>query len=285
MTNVLFQGTGGMSAVTSSATANFGAESYMQDQLNLIGSVGANPSPDLMMKLANAYKFFSAMWTKGSFTANGMNVDFKQIKGLDISSKLTAMQTKLETLFKSYDHICIYNPDDGQQDLQLKEADGKTNLTLYDLVTGQNGPAKVHFYTSGNQQEVNPGDKNPGSAWFDPNLNGDDDSMDDETHHNRTPGCSSYDGKLDPDRMPPGFNCDFHTYSSDGCSPGNHTEFNLTIDFNKTAGSANAHNGVTAGESGLQWLQQHAVVTPSDANGANQALKDFDQAFENLTNG
>jgi len=297
MTNVLFQGTGGMEAVASAATANFGVESYMQSQLNLIGQVGNNPSPQQMMQLAQAYQFFSAMWSGTSFTSNGVNVDFKTIKDQNVVADLPALHEKLKTLFTSYNNVTIPSP--GGDGWQLFDENNQP-LTLLDLVTGRPDDPKFMIHTNtietdGDQSSVD---------WYDGcNADGNHD-MDDTTYHNDhhmesthhffMTGSGDYSSSLDPNFMPPGFDCEFTTYSS-GCHVYNHTHFTLTIDPSaKTDNPTDGQKacGVTAGQTAMQWLQQHASVQP-DNNPAKEDpsmtqsqydLNQFDTAFNKLMN-
>jgi len=262
-----------MSAVASAATANFGIESYMQSQLNLIGQVGNNPSPQQMLQLAQAYQFFSAMWTQGSFTANGVNVNFDDIKDQNVVKGLPALHDKITALFSSYNNVCLPSP--GGDSLQLKEANGQP-ATLLDLVTGAGGPFTAEVRTCGNQSSVD---------WYDGDL-------DDATgHNNGWAGVPDQTGSLDPSKMPPGFSCNFDTYCAN-CGIQNHTHFTLTIDPKAIAAGAETADGVTAGESCLQWLQQHCNAqsdnTPAKEDPSmtqsQYDLNQFDASFEAVMN-
>jgi len=271
MSNPLFVGNSGMSAIVSEATVNFGVESYMQQQLALIGKVGPNPTPAQMEALANAYVFFSAMWSGNSFTANGVNVNFKDVKGAHVAEDLKKIHKDLDKLFKSYKNVTIPGP---YGPMQLCNAKTGKPLTLLDLVAPPPGlMISAHASDTGDQHNCD---------WYDGDL---DDATDhDDCHINGAHnlffhGDASQSGNLDSSKMPPGFSCHYETGDS-GCHPSyDHTSFDLTIDPNAKAAAAGAC-GTTAGETGMQWLQQHCNVQP-DAHSANDLAK-FDKDFSSF---
>lgn len=282
MTNALFHGTQGMQSVASAATVDYAVETGMANYLTLVSHVGNNPTPAQMVQLAQAYQFFSGMWNGTSVTVNGATVDFQHMKGdpTKIQADLQNLHTQIDTLFKSCDNIELPSPAGGT--MRLTDENGKP-LNLLDLVTGRPDDPKFQICakvtTVGNQESCD---------WYDGNF-------DDTTDHNggawNGPGGGPFghvgaktDGDFDTSKMPPGFQCQFHTYSSGMCMNNNHTDFKLTITPSTVATADEKNLGVTSGESGLQWLQQHCNVTSSDPSTTATDLNNFDDSFNQLMN-
>ena len=137
---------GGVSEAANAVVQVYKIKEYTMQEYNQI----ANPDftdPNIFAKLATAYLFFQDIKNNTAFTVPGSTqvFDFSVFKN---SPMLDTLETKVDTLLKSFDKVDIQDPNNGGKytlpvcfNANGSDDDGNPGapVTLYDLISNPNG--------------------------------------------------------------------------------------------------------------------------------------------------
>jgi hypothetical protein len=160
----------GISQVASNVAVAYFVKDCTDKYYNVIVNLGSKTSPtaDDFVQLKQAYDFFAAMRSGGTFPvpagitppAGMTTINFGAVYASSKDKTAASdIADKVDTLLKSFDNITIPSPAGGSMPVCVADSDADNanpgrHVTLYDLITNPNLQCVGECYTDGTLQSV-----------------------------------------------------------------------------------------------------------------------------------